>query len=227
MLKVAIIGLGQFGQALATALADTDAELIAIDRDPRKVAALRDRVTLAVCLDSTDEEALRSQAVQDVDVAVVGIGEAFESSVLTVAVLKAMGVARIIARAENDVQYRILTTVGADEIVSPEKESADRWSRRLTLPRLHQFVELGDQHAMIHVDAPESFCGKTLESLALRRQFGVNLVAIQRAAARKPGATAGAAPTYVVVPTAAEKIAAGDVLVLIGANEDLQKLPTK
>ena len=124
MSRFAVIGLGRFGRGLARALTADGAEVIAVDRNPKLVEAVRDEVTVAVRLDSTDAEALRAQGIAEVDLAIVGIGEQFESAALTVAVLRELGVPRIYARAESDIQGQILSRIGAHEIVNPEQESA-------------------------------------------------------------------------------------------------------
>lgn len=226
MQRFAVIGLGRFGQQLARALTAAEAEVIAIDRDAKLVEALRDEVTLAVRLDSTDAEALRAQGVDEVDVAVVGIGMDFESAALTVATLKQLGVGRIIARGERDVQARILTSVGADAIAAPERESALRWANRLTLPNLKQYLELGPGHAMVYATAPAAWHHKTLADLQLRNEYGVNLVAVQRrvTVAKGTGGTGSPAPV-IVLPLAETTIIPGDVLILVGSDEALSQLP--
>jgi trk system potassium uptake protein TrkA len=211
---------------LATTLAGNGAEVIAMDRNPDLVEELRDDVTLAVRLDSTSEDALKAQGVGDVDVAIVGIGEDFESAALTVATLKSLGVPKIFARAETDVQAKILARIGADAIINPERESASRWAHRLTLPNLRQYVELGEGHSMIYMVAPRTFHGKTLREVHLRAKYGVNLVAIQRTILdRSKDPSSPAALEVVAVPTAETTILPDDVLVLVGSNEALAALP--
>lgn len=225
MEKFAVMGLGRFGSGLARALSAAGAEVIAIDRQMKPVEALRDQVTLAVKLDSTDEDAMRSQGVAEVDAAIVGIGENFEASALTVAVLRGFGVPYIIARAEDDIQARILRSIGAHEIASPEEESAVRWGHRLQLPPLGQYVELGEAHSLISLVAPSKFVGKTLVELDLRNKFGVNLVAIERATAGQKGSVVQTAKRTTVVPTPKTTIQPGDVLALVGAEEAFRALP--
>lgn len=220
--KFAVIGLGRFGSRLAITLTRSGAEVIAVDRNPRLVEELRDEVTLAVRLDSTSEDALRAQGMQKVDAAIVAIGEDFESSALTVALLKELGVPCIYARAETAVQARILEKIGADAIINPESEAAARWAHRLMLPNLRQYVELGEGHSLIHTVAPAVFHGKSPLELGLRAKYGVNLVAIQRA----PTASKSADGGVVYVPTADTRIEPGDVLILVGSNKSLADLPT-
>ncbi len=232
MQRFAVIGLGRFGQGLARALTSSGAEVIAIDRETSLVEQLRDEVTLAVRLDSTDEEALKAQGVHTVDVAIVGIGEDFESAALTVATLKGLGVGHLIARAESDIQAKILSRVGADEIASPERESATRWAHRLTLPNLTQYISLGDEHSVVYATPSRRFHDKTLKELDLRNQYGVNLIAIERRVSVEPGAdaaseagAAGVTTPVITVPSADTTILPGDVLILVGDNERLSQLP--
>ncbi len=226
MQRFAVIGLGRFGMRLAKALAAEDAEVIAIDRDPKFVESCRDQVTLAVCLDSTDEEALRSQGVEKVDTAIVGIGTDFESAALTVALLRSMGCRRIVARAESDIQARIMYRVGADEIASPERESAARWAHRIGRPNLQKYVELGEGYSLVYLAAPASFHDCDLQSLKLRNKYGVNLVAINRPLeddeAAEPG-TVGL--TRTLIPDADTTILPGDILIVVGADDCIARLP--
>ncbi len=227
MQQFAVIGLGRFGQHLAKALTAAGDEVIAIDRDAKVVERMRDEVALAVRLDATDATALRSQGVADVDAAIVGVGEDFESAALTVAALKELGVKRIVARAMTETQATILTKVGADAIALAERESALRWAHRLTVPNLQQYVELGEDHSLVYVKAPTAFCGKTLQELALRKAFGVNLVAIRREVKVESEEADHPVQAQVIsVPQADTAVRRDDVLILVGSNESLKKLPT-
>jgi len=226
MQRFAVIGLGRFGQRLARALSAAGAEVIAIDRDPHQVEDIRDDVTLAVRLDSTDEDALRAQGLAESDAVIVSIGEDFEAATLTVAVLKSLGVRRLYARAESEIQGQILSRVGADAVVNPEQESALRWAHRLMLPNLRQYVELGEDHALVYCIAPKAFWNKTVGELELRRKYEVNLVAIKREVQVTSGSSPGsvAAPVF-TVPQAGTTLLRDDVLILVGSNEALSRLP--
>lgn len=226
MQKIAVIGLGRFGKRLARALTAAEVEVIAIDRDANLVEQMRDEVALAVRLDSTDVEALKTQGIRDVDVAIVGIGNEFESAALTVATLKEMGVKRIIARAESEIQAKILSRVGADEVAQPENESALRWAHRLTLPNLKKYVELGEGHSMVYMGAPARFHHKSLKELDLRNKHGVNLIAIERRVSVQADPDAPVLRTPIIeVPSADTTILPDDVLILVGSNESLTKIP--
>lgn len=226
MERYAIIGLGRFGSRLATLLVDAGAEVIAIDKRRDLVEALRDRVTLAVCLDSTDEDALLSQGIDKVDVAIVGIGTAFEASALTTVILKQIGVPRVIARATTSVRAQILSRIGADDIVNPEQESAERWRNRLMAPAIMERIELAEGFSLVQVAAPEKFAGKTLMDLNIRNKYNVNVVAIRRTAAENDEEGIKRTRQFVLsVPMADTTIESGDVLLIIGDNEAIRNFP--
>jgi len=209
---------------LAQALTQAGAEVIAVDVKRDLIDDIRDDVALAVRMDATERDALLAQGIDKVDVAIVGIGTDFEANALTVATLKTIGVPRVIARAGSERRGRILRQIGADAIVFPERESAMRWSNRLMLPHLREYIELGEGHALVQVRAPHEFANKTPGQLALRQKHQVNLVAIRRTVTVEQDGKE-AESEIVSVPTAETKILPSDVLILIGSDDALAKLP--
>lgn len=226
MERFAVIGLGRFGSRLAKHLAASGAEVIAIDRDRAIVEDLRDQVTLAIALDATDEQALRIQGVDQVDCAVVGIGHNFEANALTTVLLKSMRVKRVVSRAGNDMQAQILRRIGADSVVSPEDEAADRWSNRLLSPFVIDHVELAENYALVQIPVPEGWQGKNLAELDLRRKFNITVVAIRRRVVSSSETGADTFEERVVdVPLPTSRLGRDDTLVIAGFNADLEKLP--
>lgn len=226
MERFAVIGLGRFGSRLARNLAAAGAEVIAIDNKREIVEELRDQVTLAIALDATDEQALRLQGVDQVDCAVVGIGHDFEANALTTALLKAMRIRKVVARAGSDMQARILSRIGADAVVSPEDEAADRWGHRLLASFLIDHVELGPGYALVQMPAPDAWHGRTLSELDLRNKHNVTIVAIKR----RVGATSASGVEAVTervldVPQPDSRLAPDDVLIIAGFDEDIRELP--
>lgn len=130
-MKVAVVGLGIFGRALAVDLARAGAEVVAVDTDMKLVEGVRDEVELAVCLDATEERELRAQGIHKVDVLVASIGSDFEANQLLVVLARQIGIPRVIARAPSASHARILQLVGAHEVVLPEVEVAERMARSL------------------------------------------------------------------------------------------------
>ena len=228
MERFAVIGLGRFGIRLAVSLADAGAEVIGVDRNADIVQQVKDRVTLAVCLDATDEQALRAQGIDKVDVAIVGIGADFEESVLSTVILKQIGVPRVISRATTSIRGQILSRVGADDIVNPERESADRWRTRLLAPAIIERSVLAEGYSLVQIEAPESFHGKTLSDLAIGTRYRVLVVAIRRTV-EETDATGQVRPRQTVIsaPGPASEIHPRDVLVLIGSDEAIEAFPTQ
>ena len=226
MERFAVIGLGRFGMRLAMQLADAGAEVIAIDRDPEIVEEIKDRVALAVSLDATDEQALLAQGIDKVDAAIVGIGVDFEESVLSTVILKQIGVKRVISRATTSVRGQILSRVGADDIVNPERESADRWCNRLLAPAVLERTVLGEGHSLVQVQAPASFHDKTLADLAVGTRYKVLVVAIRRTTEHTaPDGAATSCQTVISAPGPTSAVRAGDVLVLIGNDDAIARFP--
>ncbi len=228
MKKFAVIGLGRFGKKLAIALAMSGAEVIAIDKDRNEIESIRDQVSHAVRLDSTDEEALKAQDVNKVDVAIIGIGErgrGFESAILTVVNLKQMGVKNIYARAENPIAGEVFGKIGATEVIYPEIESAQRWAYKLIAPQIGEKIDFAPGYSLARVAAPESFDEKTVMELQLRQKYNVNLVAIKRGEHEKGKKVEKGGIINVPMPNTV--IYAGDILMVAGSDADLAKLPTE
>lgn len=219
--RFAVIGLGRFGGRLATNLAAAGHEVLAIDKDREIVEEFSGRVTLAVCLDSTDEESLRAQGIEKFNAAVLGIGADFEALTLSTVILKQIGVPRVIARAWSPTIARILARIGADEVVSPEEESADRWANRLISPRFLNQIEFHEGYSVVEIKAPRKWVGQTLVELNLRAKAGVHVVAIRR----EGTGDARAGGPRIEMPRPDEPLRSSDILVLMGRDEDLRRLP--
>lgn len=216
--QFAVIGLGRFGSAMATTLAEIGHDVIGVDADAERVRRLADVITQAVELDATDERALRAAGVQDVDVAVVSIGENIESSLLVVMQLRELGVSTVVAKAVTPLHGRILEKIGVSRIIFPEREMAIRVAHSLVMPSVIDYIELSRDFSIVEVPAPPSFVGRTLRQLEIRPRLGLTLIAIKRRPA--PGA-----PIVTnIAPTADEAIREGDVLALLGSNERLGRL---
>lgn len=227
MKKFAVIGLGRFGRKLAVSLTSSEAEVIAIDLNRDIVEQVSDEVTQAVRLDSTDEAALRAQGVDKVDIAIVGIGQSgrgFESSILTVVNLKAMGVPLVYARAETLVQGQVLAKIGATEVIYPEIESALRWASKLITPQIVDKIDLSPGYSLASLIAPQSFHEKTILDLQLRQKYGVNLISIKRGENAEDDRQKG---EIINVPLPDTVIYKGDTLMITGSDDDLARLPER
>jgi len=226
MRRFVVIGMGRFGHRLAKELTEAGHEVIAIDTREALVERVRDEVALAVCLDATEPEALKSQGVDKVDAAVVAIGEDFEANALATATLKALGVGRVISRASSDIQRRILDRIGADQVIFPEEEMAVRLASQLTNPEIIDHVELSEGHSLVQIRAPEAWQDRTLSEIDLRKKYEVNLVAIKRPVKKQtPQGEEVVEEQVLDLPMPHTKIREGDVLVLVGTTESLSALP--
>ena len=179
---------------------------------------MADVITHALQIEATDEKALRAAGIQDVDVAVVSIGENIESSLLVVMQLRELGVRTIVAKAVTPLHGRILEKLGVSRVIFPEREMAIRIAHSLVMPNVIDYIELSRDFSIVEVPAPQTFVGRTLKQLELRPRFGLTLIAIKR---QSDGA--GTVVTN-IAPAADELIQAGDVLALLGSNERLNHL---
>ena len=227
MRKFAVIGLGRFGKKLAIALAMSGAEVVAVDKNRDEIELIRDQVTHAVRLDSTDEEALKAQGIDKVDVAIIGIGQGtgrgFESAILTVVNLRQMGVKQIYARAEDLIAGEVFSKVGASDVIYPEIESAQRWAYKLIAPQIGEKIDFAPGYSLARIKAPASFDEKTVMDLQLRQKYNVNLVAIKRGEESK--AKKSERGQIINVPMPNTIIYYGDILMVAGSDADLAKLP--
>jgi trk system potassium uptake protein TrkA len=225
-MRVAVIGLGRFGQSLAISLAERGAEVIAIDKDRETVDAVKDKVALAVILDSEDEEALKAQGVDRADVAVVSIGESnFRSIVLTTIMLKKMGVKTVISRAFQDIDREILGNIGADKVTFPEVESGLRLARNLTTSSVIDHIPLDENEAysMVQIEAPKRFWGKTLDDLKIPARYGVNVVLMKHQVEQTDDKGNTTVKEEInPVPRADDVINEGDTLWIVGRTEDVE-----
>jgi len=224
MRRFAVIGLGRFGNKLAIALSMSGAEVIAIDKNREVVDLIRDQVSHAVRLDSTDEGALRAQGVHNVDVAIIGMGQAgFEAAILTVVTLRQMGVPQIYARAESLIAGEVFSKVGATEVIYPELESAQRWAYKLIAPQIGEKIDFAPGYSLARIEAPASFDGRTVMDLQLRQKFNVNLVLIKRSDESHAKKTEKG--PIIAVPMPGTVVYKGDILMIAGSDGDLARLP--
>jgi len=202
---------------VATSLAELGHEVIGIDASEELVTHLADVLAQAMTLDATDEKALRSAGIQDVDVAVISIGENVEASVLVAMLVIDLGIPTVIAKAITPLHGRILERLGVSRVIFPERDMAIRVAHSLVVPNVIDFIELSHDFSIVELPAPADFVGRTLKDLALRPKYGLTLIAIKRRDPRGPEKT-------IVAPAADDLIEAGDVLSLIGPNDRLSNL---
>jgi trk system potassium uptake protein TrkA len=178
--RYAVIGLGQFGRAIATSLANKGAEVIAIDNNVSHIEAIKDEVAHAIVMEATDIKALRAQGITEVDAVVVAIGKDFEALMLCCVHLVELGVKRIIARAHGPIQRMILERLGVTEILSPEDEVGKIVAERLINPNILSFLELPDDYEIVEIRAPKAVINRSLEDIGLRDKYKLTVITIKR-----------------------------------------------
>ena len=225
MRQFVVIGLGRFGSSIARALSAMDFEVLAIDKDESLVKAMEGVVSQAVVMDATDEKSLRELGVQDFDTAVVSMGETIEDSIMITLTLKELGVKQVIVKAQNDLHSRILKKVGADRITLPEREMAEKLAQSLASPKIFDFIDISDTHGIVEMVVPKKFANKTLIELNLRDKYRVSAIAIKRKVPySKPDGTTDFREDVLIGPGGHDDIISGDVLILLGKYEDLEKI---
>lgn len=212
MSEFAVIGLGRFGMSVARHLSRQGASVLAIDVDEELVENVSGEVDVAIQADCTDERTLEELRLDTLGCVVIAIGaDSLEASILTTALMKQIGVPRIVSRAMTELHARILRSVGADEVVNPEEEMGRRLALRLAEPSILEQVELGENQ-LAEVESPEKFVGKNLVELDIRNKYSISVMAIQRG------------DKIIANPRPSEVIQSGDVLVVVGAVDCIRRV---
>jgi trk system potassium uptake protein TrkA len=199
--------------------------VIAIDKDGDRVAEISETVSQALALDAVDEKSLTALGLKEVDVAVVSTGQDIESSISVVLILKEMGVREIVAKAVTAMHGTILKKVGADRVIFPERDMGERIAESLASPNVRDYSEISDTHGIMELVAPKRFWKKTMAELDLDDEFRVQAVAIKRKvpAIREDGETE-IREEINIKPSSEDRINQGDVLIIIGSYDDIQRV---
>lgn len=212
MKQIAVLGLGRFGMSVARSLAKLGVEVMGVDSDPEKVAEMAPHITHAVQADLMDSEALDSLGLRNFDVVVLSIKDV-EISCLTTITIKDHGAKFVVAQACGDSHAKILERIGADKVVMPEWDMGNRIARNLAGNNIIDYMELSSRHSLMELTAPDEWVGHTLKENNIRNKYGVNVVAVR------------SGQSLQVSPKGEDLVHDGDVLVVIGENTDLEKLP--
>ena len=180
MTRVAVIGLGRFGLACARRLYDQGADVLGIDRRQSVIEAAKNVVSSAVALDATVRENLEANDIEEMDAVVVAMADNFESSVLVTLHCVELGVPRVIAKAVNPLQNRVLHEIGAHQVVTPEEEMGERMANHILRESVVDFVELPDGYSLRRLKVPQDWFGRSLADLALLKNRRLNIVQIVR-----------------------------------------------
>jgi len=222
--QVAVIGLGRFGYGVAETLVKEGCEVLAIDTDPEKIQAISDLATFAIQCDATDEKALKAVSAQNVDVAVVSIGENIEASILIVQTLKEMGVKQIIAKGVTTQHGRILKNLGVTEVIFPERDAGIRLAQRLISPNVLEYLELAPGFSVEELTVPDRMSGLSLREANIRETYSVNIIGIRKKVTRMVKGRMTTEEVFNVTPALDDIIEKEDILVLVGRQEDLARL---
>lgn len=214
--RIGIIGSGRFGDALVQALASQGAEIILMDADRRKIQELSDYVTKAVEGDATNIHALEEAGFASCDTVVVAIGENIEGSVMATVNCKDLGVRTVVAKASSEVHGRVLRRVGADVVIFPNRDRAQRLARSLMTTSQVDLFEIADGLCAAEVPTPEAVADKTLAEADIRRAFDVTVLAVRRLDDADP-----AAPRQLLIPKADTLIRSDDRLLIFGTSEQI------
>ncbi|MCU0452771.1 MAG: TrkA family potassium uptake protein [Bacteroidetes bacterium] len=224
--RLAIIGIGKFGRHLARELASKGADVLAIDADMDRLDDLKQVVAHTVRLDAREESALRGQGLVDYDAVIVGFGDDFEVTLLTVAALQTIGIQRIIVRATTPTHERILQHLGIKEVVLPSVEAAERLATSLMYAGVLDSFSLSSDATIAEVTAPDGFIGRTVAEVPFRQKHDVSLITIKRIQKRPVLFGLGTKEVEMVigVPKDETLIERGDVLVVFGSKEAIGRL---
>lgn len=225
-MQFCVIGLGRFGQALATAIAKKGYEVLAIDREEQRVQEIEDKVSQTLILDSTNEKAMKSLGLSDFDWVVIAMSSDLEASILTTMIVKDAGAKRVCAKAASDLHAKILKKLGIDKVVFPEHEMGVRLAEILSSPSIFQFLELAEDYSIAEISSPKEFWDKTIRETDARKKFGINIIGIKRKEPFTDEKTGNIdyKEKLIMAPEPSQKILQGDVLVILGHNKNIEKL---
>ncbi len=218
----AVLGLGVFGRQICETLAERGGSVIAIDQDPSLIEQVKEDVTQAILVDTTDEDSLSQAALQEVDVAVVAMGDNVEASILTTALLKKQGVAYVIARAISALHARVLKQVGADEILNLETDAGTRLASRLIAPDILEQVALSSDISLAEMYVPQAVLGATLAELDLRGRYNITVISIKRTSRDVDELGNPVENEQIVFPGPNDTLLETDVIHVVGRNDAIE-----
>ncbi|SMC16189.1 trk system potassium uptake protein TrkA [Desulfacinum hydrothermale DSM 13146] len=214
MKRVAIIGLGNFGYYLGKELTERGFDVLGLDVRKDVVQKAKNDIAVAVVADATDKNTLQDLGVDQVDLAVVTIGTNMLASILATFLLKEIGVRDVHAKALSEEHERILRRVGADQILFPEKDLALSLAKRIATPNMLEYLPFIEDYSIFELEPPASFLGKTLRDLDLINRFETQVLAVRDGHSQK----------VIFIPKADFTIRQGDILILLGSNQAIQRL---
>lgn len=207
-----VIGVGEFGSNVAKTLANSGATVMAVDKDEKRLEKIANNVTHSICADVTDPEAMKQLGIRNYDGAIVGIGHDLKSNVLITMQLKEMNVPFIMAKAAAEIEGRILSKVGADKVIFPDREMGIRIGNDIMNGNYFEAIELSEEYSIVDLPVPENWVGKTLQEAKIRSRYGVNVIGIR------------GREDVDINPDADRRFVEEDILIVLGHNSDIQNL---
>lgn len=223
-MKIVIFGLGNFGMALAVHLSDSGNEVVVADNNSKKIDLIKEKVSHAVTMDSTNENAYRALPLKDTDFAVVAISMDEGAAILTAAIAKKICQSKIIARSSSSVQDTIFEAMGIDQIIHPEQEYAERLTKKINLKGSITNFEIDDEYLVSEVEVGEELIGKKLSETDFRQKYDLNIITILRDKAYKNLIGRNAKKQVVIGnPKPETEFKTNDILVVFGKNSHIDK----
>lgn len=228
MVQIAVIGLGDFGYRLATTIYDLGGEVIGIDIKEALVEEIKDHVSEAITMDSTDEAALRDIGIAEVDAAVVAIGTNIQENIMTTTLLRRLGVTKVVSRAMSSLHAKILEEVGASRVIRIEEQMGEQIAQWLTAPHVLQHVRFASGYSLVELKPKKEFIGKTIRELKLRQNYQVNIAALQKKimSIDDDGKSIFHIETH-SPPDPDDVVEENDILVLVGMDTAIYELTKK
>jgi trk system potassium uptake protein len=222
---IAVFGLGNFGYEVCRVLADKGAQVIAVDNQEKLVNKIKNIVAQSILIDSTDIEGLRNAGLDTIDVAIVAIGEnSIDSSILTTALLKNLGISVIIARAISEVHAQVLRQVGATEVINIEVDEGRRIATRLIAPDILDIIPISKNQTLAEVRVPKSLVGKSILQLNFRKTFNLNVISIKKVKISIDDQGNPVQEETVLNPLPADILQIDDILVVVGHDKDIERV---
>ena len=224
-MKYIVVGLGAFGASIAEKLAEMGNEVIGVDISMSKVEAIKEKITHAVSLDATDIEAVKNLPLNETDIVIIGIGEDKGANIMAAALMKQMKVKRLISRAVDPLQRTVLQTMGIDEVIHPEQETADRWAQKLNLEGVVDSFELDSEYSIVETRIPKEYHEKTIRELNIKDEFDIIVLTTMNVSRSKNELGADTEKASVQGVAKADTVLYKDeIMVLYGHNKNIKKL---
>jgi len=210
--SILVIGMGRFGKHLAVKLFELGNAVMVVDKDDKIIQSVSSVIEDVIVGDCTDENVIRALGIGNFDMCFVTIGKNFESSLVVTSLLKKFGAKYIVTKAGRDIQTDILKKIGADEVVYPERELAEKLAVKYNASSILDYIELTSDHAIYEIDVPEDWVGKTIGEINVRRRYRINILAVKNEASVQ------------TMPCADYEFHDGEQIVISGKPADIERL---